>query len=80
MGHHQDVLYNHPYSLSPEELAYILDTFPIVRRKDEAQYGEYRTKRLVLEAYKRVGETGWWIRASGVYSDRRGSCEHHLRF
>ena len=31
------------------ELAYILDTFPIVRRKDEALYGEYRTKRMVLE-------------------------------
>ena len=34
-----------------EELAYILDTFPIVPRKDEAQYGEYRTKRMVLEKY-----------------------------
>jgi hypothetical protein len=40
--------------LSREELAYILDTFPIVRRKDEEKYGEYRTKRMVLEAYDRV--------------------------
>jgi hypothetical protein len=46
-----DGLYGHLYGLSREELAYILDTFPIVRRKDEAQYGEYRTKRMVLEAY-----------------------------
>jgi hypothetical protein len=30
---------------------YIMDTFPIVRRKDEAAYGEYRTKRLILERY-----------------------------
>jgi hypothetical protein len=30
---------------------YIMDTFPIVKRKDEAQCGEYRTKRLVLEVY-----------------------------
>ncbi|MEJ5366076.1 MAG: hypothetical protein WHS86_13305 [Desulfosoma sp.] len=29
----------------------ILDTFPIVRRKDEQQYGEYRTKRVILEIY-----------------------------
>ena len=30
---------------------YILDTFPIVKRKDEAKYGEYRTKRVILEIY-----------------------------
>jgi len=36
---------------SSAELAYILNTFPIVRRKDEEQYGEYRTKRMVLEVY-----------------------------
>ncbi|MCG3207810.1 MAG: hypothetical protein FOGNACKC_01410 [Anaerolineae bacterium] len=53
-----DGLYGQLYGLTREELAYILDTFPIVRRKDEAQYGEYRTKRLVLEAYERVGEMG----------------------
>ena len=31
-----------------------MDTFPIVRRKDEAKNGEYRTKRLILEAYDRL--------------------------
>jgi hypothetical protein len=30
---------------------YIMDTFPIVRRKDEGRYGEYRTKRVILEIY-----------------------------
>ena len=30
---------------------YILGTFPIVRRKDEARYGEYRTKRVILDTY-----------------------------
>jgi len=30
---------------------YILDQFPIVRSKDEERYGEYRTKRLILEAW-----------------------------
>jgi len=30
---------------------YILETFPIVKRKDEAKYGEYRTKRVILEIY-----------------------------
>lgn len=49
-----DGLYGHLYGLTRDELAYILDTFPIVRRKDEAKYGEYRTKRMVLEAYDKL--------------------------
>ena len=49
-----DALYAHLYDLAREELAYILDTFPIVRRKDEEKYGEYRTKRLVLEVFARL--------------------------
>jgi len=52
-----DGLYGHLYGLEREELAYILDTFPIVRRKDEDEYGEYRTKRLVLEAYDELAGT-----------------------
>ena len=32
-------------------VAYILDTFPILRRKDEQRYGEYRTKRVILDIY-----------------------------
>jgi len=46
-----DGLYGHLYGLTRDELATILDTFPIVKRKDEDAYGTYRTKRLVLEAY-----------------------------
>jgi hypothetical protein len=49
-----DALYGHLYGLTREELDYILDTFPIVRRKDEERWGEYRTKRLVLEYYDRL--------------------------
>lgn len=51
------------YGLTREELDYILDptsffggdcptqTFPGLRRKEEKLYGEYRTRRLVLEAW-----------------------------
>jgi hypothetical protein len=28
-----------------------MGTFPIVKRKDEAAHGEYRTKRVILEIY-----------------------------
>jgi len=37
-------------------LDYILETFPIVKRKDKKRYGEYRMKRLVLEAFDRLSE------------------------
>ena len=33
-----------------------MDTFPIVRRGDEKLFGEYRTKRLILENYDRMAE------------------------
>jgi len=46
-----DAIYFHLYGISRDDVAYILDTFPIVRRKDEAKYGEYRTKRMTLEKY-----------------------------
>jgi len=38
-----------------------METFPIVKRKDEKLYGEYRTKRVILEIYDemwRAMETG----------------------
>lgn len=34
-----------------KRLVYNPSAFPILRRKDEARYGEYRTKRMVLESY-----------------------------
>jgi hypothetical protein len=46
-----DAAYFHLYGIARDEVDYILDTFPIVRRKDEAQHGEYRTKRVILEIY-----------------------------
>jgi hypothetical protein len=46
-----DACFFHLYGLGAEDVDYVMDTFPIVRRKDEERYGEYRTKRLILEAY-----------------------------
>ena len=28
-----------------------MDTFPIVKRKDEAAFGSYRTKEMILETF-----------------------------
>jgi Eco57I restriction-modification methylase len=46
-----DAAYFHLYGIKRDDVDYIMDTFPIVRGKDEAAHGEYRTKRLILEAY-----------------------------
>ncbi len=44
----------HIYGLTRDEVEHVLDTFPIVRRNDERDYGEYRTKRLVLGQFDRL--------------------------
>lgn len=44
------------FGIAREDVDYIMDTFPIVKRKDEAEFGEYRTKRLILENYDRMQE------------------------
>jgi hypothetical protein len=46
-----DAAYFHLYGIERDDVDYILDAFPIVKRKDEAKFGEYRTKRLILEIY-----------------------------
>ena len=43
-----DALYFHLYGLTKEDAEYVLDTFPIVRREDEAAFGRYRTRDLIL--------------------------------
>ena len=43
-----DALYFILYGLSREDAAYVLETFPIVRREDEAAFGSYRTRDLIL--------------------------------
>jgi len=50
-----------PYGIARDDVEYIMETFPIVRRKDEAAYGEYRTKWAILEIYdamRRAIESG----------------------
>lgn len=35
---------------------HIMETFPIVKRKDEQKHSEYRTKRVILEIYDSMAE------------------------
>jgi hypothetical protein len=46
-----DAIYAHLYGLEKDEMDYIMETFPIVKRKDIAKYGSYRTKETILQLY-----------------------------
>ncbi len=43
-----DALFFHLYGVSRKDAEYILETFPIVWKKDEKQFGRYFTKELIL--------------------------------
>ena len=61
-----DAYYAHLYGLTRDELRYVLDppdifgeefpseTFRVLKEKEIAEYGEFRTKRFVLEAFDRL--------------------------
>ena len=51
-----------------DAVAYIMDTFPIVRRRDEEEYnGDFRTRRVILEIYDAMQEA---IRTGQPYQTR----------
>lgn len=50
-----------------DAVAYIMDTFPIVKRKDEAKWGTYRTKDMIIEIYDAMAEA---IRTGQPYQTR----------
>lgn len=62
-----DAAYFHLYSIVRDDVDYIMDTFPIVKRKDKAAYDEYRTKRVILEIYDEMAEA---IQSGTLYQTR----------
>ncbi|MFH1933088.1 MAG: N-6 DNA methylase [Pseudomonadota bacterium] len=51
-----DAAFFNLYGINRDDVDYIMETFPIVKRKDEQKYGEYRTKRVILECYDAMTE------------------------
>ena len=51
-----DALYFHLYSIGRDDVDYIMDTFPIVKKKDITAHGEYRTKRVILKMYDQMAD------------------------
>ena len=52
-----DAAFFHLYGIERDDVDYIMNTFPIVRRREEAEYGSYRTKEKILEVYDRMKST-----------------------
>ena len=44
-----DAAFFYLYGLTQDEVAYVMDSFPIVRRKEEAAFGKYRTKECIMK-------------------------------
>jgi hypothetical protein len=49
-----DACVAHLYGLTRDEFAYILDTLPVLKRKEEQAFGEFMSKRKCLEEYDRI--------------------------
>jgi len=91
-----DAWYARAYGLTRDELRYILDpadvmgetypseTFRVLKNNEMRKYGEYRTRRLVLEAWDRLGQTestaqlpdqAWSCRASTLTRSPHSNCQ-----
>ncbi len=51
-----DAYVAHLYGLSRDDFAYILDTFPVLKKKEEKAFGEFMSKRKCLEEFDRIGK------------------------
>jgi hypothetical protein len=52
-----DAAFFHLYGIARDDVDYIMETFPIVKRDDVKRHGEYRTKRVILEIYDALAES-----------------------
>jgi hypothetical protein len=49
-----DAAFFHLYGIDKEDVDYIMETFTIVKRKDERRYGEYHSKLTILKMYDEI--------------------------
>jgi type II restriction/modification system DNA methylase subunit YeeA len=63
-----DALYFILYGIERDDVDYIMDTFPIVKRKDIAAHGAYRTKDAILAIYDELQTLG--LERLGKYQSR----------
>jgi len=62
-----DAAFFHLYGIERADVDYIMETFPIVKRKDVERHGDYRTKRVILEIYDELAAA---VRTGKPYQTR----------
>jgi hypothetical protein len=66
------------FSTPRHAVEYIMETFPIVKRKDEQAHGHYRTKDTILEIYDEMAEVIAANDASGT-AGRPATAQYQTR-
>jgi hypothetical protein len=51
-----DAAFFHLYGIEQEDVDYIMEAFPVVKKRDEQRYGTFRTKELILKIYDAMAE------------------------
>ena len=51
-----DAAFFHLYGIDRDDVDYIMETFSVVKKRDEQRYGAFRTKELILEIYDAMAE------------------------
>ena len=73
-----DAAIMHLYGLDRSQSEWILDAFTVLRKYEERDYGEFRTKRFVLSAYDAIAKAKRLERA--VFGLNRGGIPESGRF
>ena len=47
----------HVYGMAREDVEFVLDSFPIVRRKDESKHGCFKRKNMILDTFDRLQQS-----------------------
>ncbi|MCY4618403.1 MAG: N-6 DNA methylase [Chloroflexi bacterium] len=68
-----DAAYFHLYEIERDDVDYIMSTFPIVQRKDEAAHGTYRTRDRILEIYDAMASGEWQSSLDPPVADQRAA-------
>lgn len=70
-----DAAFFHLYGVERDDVDYIMETFPIVKRKDEAQFGSYRTKEAILKIYDEL-DSASLANATDVFAGREAVAQY----
>ncbi|MCG3193082.1 MAG: hypothetical protein DIJKHBIC_02331 [Thermoanaerobaculia bacterium] len=72
-----DAAFFHLYGTVRDDVNYIMETFPIVKKNDEKAFGEFKTKRVILEIYDEMASC---IRDCRPFQSQLGPVSHGVGY